>query len=190
MKISSLIRTLAIAALVAGSGIANAALIYNVNLSVGSGSATGTITTDGTFGVLSGANILDWNILLDGNPGGLFTLLGPGSGNNSAVAVVGSNLVGSAADLTFDFGAATGYTLFQNPTTGSSINYLCFAAQLCGNFSHAINLGTNVFGVNTNPQEGVAVVATAATSVPEPATLALIGFAMLGILLVRRRQKV
>ncbi len=165
----------------------NASKIYDVNLSVGTGSATGSITTDGLFGSLSASDILDWSIKLDGNPGNIFTLLGPLSGNNSQLAVNSSNFVASAGAITFNFSSG-GYVLFQNPSLGSGINYLCFASDLCGNFSNAINLGTNVFGVDTSPQTGVQIVATANANVPEPTTIALIGLGFASMAYRRRKS--
>jgi hypothetical protein len=39
-------------------------IVYNVNLQVGVGSVTGTITTDGLIGSLAFGNITDWNLTL------------------------------------------------------------------------------------------------------------------------------
>ena len=48
---------------------APANITYNVNLTFGSaGSMVGTITTDGTIGVLSTSNIVSWNLTLADSP--------------------------------------------------------------------------------------------------------------------------
>jgi hypothetical protein len=175
-------------ALFAFSGLASANIIYSFSYAFAAGgSASGTITTDGTIGALSAANVLDWTMNLNGNPGGLFTLHGPFSGNNSGLQTTGG-LVGSLSAITFDFSGG-GYALFQNPSPGSGINYLCYASALCGNFTNAINMGTNVFGVNTKPQTGVQVVATARpTNVPEPGTAALLGLGVVAMWRARRKR--
>jgi hypothetical protein len=56
--------------------------IYNVGQTVGSGTVTGSITTDGTIGVLSSNNILDWNLVVNDGTNTV-NLFGPLSGSNS-----------------------------------------------------------------------------------------------------------
>jgi len=51
-------------ALALSVGAARASVVYGVDLSVGAGSVTGTITTDGTTGTLSSGNITAWNLKL------------------------------------------------------------------------------------------------------------------------------
>jgi len=49
----------------AGALAASGATIYNLNNSVGAGSISGAIQTDGIIGVLGTSNILDWNLVLN-----------------------------------------------------------------------------------------------------------------------------
>jgi hypothetical protein len=86
---------------------------YNVNISdtTGNISAIGTITTDGTLGVLSASNITDWNITLTVGP--IFTagslrssvVLGPPSGGPSynLLFLIGTSLMASPTSLSFNF---------------------------------------------------------------------------------------
>jgi hypothetical protein len=155
---------------------------------IGSGTVTGSITTDGTLGTLTDADIIDWNIALKPNPGTPFTLFGPLSGNNSGYLSSGSNLSATATQLAFDF-SLDGFSLFQNPAAGSSINYICFAGNgtLCGNFNGpSINDGTDVFGVNTQTEPLSSVVIGAAAGVPEPSTVGMLGLGLIGLGFARR----
>ena len=43
---------------------ADASIVYNLNRTIGAGTVTGFIETDGTIGVLSTANITDWILTL------------------------------------------------------------------------------------------------------------------------------
>ncbi len=55
-----------LAFVLSAASICSAANItYNVNLTIGSGSATGDIVTDGTIGFLTKDDIVDWNLLLN-----------------------------------------------------------------------------------------------------------------------------
>src|SRR5215467_4511957 len=77
-------------------------ITYNVNRQIGAGSVTGFIETDGITGVLTAGDFLDWNLLLfDGTS--TFNLLGPLSGNNSAVFVQGADTEAFGSYLLFNF---------------------------------------------------------------------------------------
>jgi hypothetical protein len=41
------------------------ATVYEINLSVGAGSITGVIETDGVSGELSASDVVDWNLLIN-----------------------------------------------------------------------------------------------------------------------------
>ena len=77
-------------------------IVYNVNLQVGTGSVTGTITTDGFIGSLVFGNITDWNLTL--KEGFLQSTLNPG---NSGDFLAGPGLVASSTGLFFDFNTST-----------------------------------------------------------------------------------
>src|SRR5271157_1463107 len=89
-------------------------ITYNVSRTIGIGSVTGFIETDGTIGGLTSANIVDWTLLL--NDGIFtFTLFGPSSGNNSVVFTQGADVSASATQLLFNFGGSdNGVLLFQD----------------------------------------------------------------------------
>ena len=81
--------------------------IYDINRTIGPGSVVGTMTTDGTIGVLSAANFTAWNLTLyDGTDS--FVL----SQANSRLRIFGDGLSATASDLLFDFGTAGPVRLF------------------------------------------------------------------------------
>ena len=69
-----------IAVVLALAGEAQGNIIYNVNEVVGAGGVVGTITTDGTVGVLSAADIVAWNLTVTGIGGATFNLISGASG--------------------------------------------------------------------------------------------------------------
>ena len=78
---------------------------YSVDIVDVGGSVTGTIQTD-ALGALNQLDITDWNLVLtDGASTG--NLLGPLSGNNSIINLVGTDLTATASGLFFDFGDTT-----------------------------------------------------------------------------------
>jgi hypothetical protein len=96
---------------------ARADIVYNVNLQVGVGSVTGTITTDGLIGSLAFGNITDWNLTL--SDGFVQSTLNSG---NSGDFLAGPGLVASSTGLFFDFNTATVLEFVQSVNS----NLLCF----------------------------------------------------------------
>ena len=120
------------------------ATVYEINLSVGAGSVTGVIETNGANGELSASDIVDWNLLIN-NGAKSFNLLGPLSGNNSQGLVSGPGFTATPTGLFLDFSQRP-FALFQSPFAGS---------------------GTNGFGVNCSGDLMI-VVGARAVSVADP----------------------
>jgi hypothetical protein len=107
----------------AGPGI-----VYQVNRSIGGGTVTGFITTDGTLGVLSSANIIDWEL----------TLTAPNMNGGVPVSIdfatqiqtilTGSTTTATATDLMFDISGAAGTGIFLLQGGGVG-NYWCIETK-------------------------------------------------------------
>lgn len=181
---------LCLGAMLSGVGVCSAApIVYNIGQTIGSGSVTGTITTDGAFGVLATADITGWNLLLTG-VGATFGL----TGANSVALVSGVDLTATATQLLFNFGGAdNGYLLFQvNLFSGSQ--YYCDATSAGVCFQGASVVPQSIFDSSAQhvPVNGNVVIATApgpVNPVPEPSTYALMLASLAAVGLASRRCK-
>lgn len=149
------------------------------------GSYTLSVTTDGTLGALSTGNVTDFLINISDSHG-MFALTPV-----NADFLTSGGLSATATDLLFDFNSG-GFALFQNPTTGSGQNFLCFASSVCGANANSINLlvGANFSEISQSPMQGNVVIASVSAAVPEPSTWAmmLVGFGMVGASIRYRRR--
>jgi hypothetical protein len=176
-------------------------IVYSINqmsttpevggeLSPLSDSVTGTITTDGTLGVLQSSDIVSYNLQLNDNLRPAYDVdLTPA--NSGIVADIGNGLSASATRLSFDFSDAGAVFLIQGTTHGfySGFQYLCFQATT----------GPCVAGETIVPDyyavDGVSATGLSGTlplsGVPEPATwaLMLLGFTGLGFATYRRARQ-
>jgi hypothetical protein len=167
---------------------------YNVDLTVGAGSVSGYIETDGAIGTISDGDIVDYNLLLN-NGSVMFDLTGPLSGDNSAVDIIESDLTATATQLLFNFGASDGgFFLIQYPFQGSDDTFVCFESNLeCTSTPAGISLsiGTDLTAPaqQTTAYDTSSVIGTA-TAAPEPGSrsLMLIGVGLLGLMMLRKRK--
>lgn len=195
-RTQGLVLIFALALLVSSAAVANASNItYTLNRVIGAGSVTGTVTTDGTVGGLTFANVVDWNVVLYTPAQGSFSLFGPGSGNNSSVWSTGADLTATSTQLLFNFsGSDFGvFALQQGLFSGN--HYYCAGTQLaqtngyCDQGESVVPISVSVPGWLNVPQSGNLVIGTAgSTSTPEPGSLALLGSGIIGAFGFIRRK--
>jgi len=162
---------------------------YAVNLTFGSGSMIGTVTTDGTDGVLNTSDIVSWDLTLTDH-GANSTTLTP---LNSTVDSDLGNFAGANGDL-----SATPTSLLFNYAVGDggSWSFAGASGQFC------ITSTTNCFGpadtygtwsINGDNQWTYAYASgqqIIGNEVPEPSTLGLLGAGLISFAgFVRRRVR-
>jgi len=171
-------------------------ITYNVNRDVGLSSVIGTITTDGTIGVLDDDNIKSFSLtLMDSTYTQLITENNGGthfvsSGNVFPGPTVGSPLTATATQLVFDF-LSTGFIHFQLKPVDTGTPFWCLAGVnstshcvgATGAESIKVSKAPPVSYTSQNKSQGVVV-----ANVPEPSIIALFGLGLLGLGFARRRR--
>jgi hypothetical protein len=169
-------RTVALAILL--STASPAAIVYQMDRVVGTQNIRGTLTTDGTTGILSAGHFTAWDLrIFDGNTqvGHITNTVGP------LILVSGSALSATPEHLVFDFSRlAANYFLLQETV---SFKYWCVETSGCAGTSPQETLSAT--GVLTEARTGSVVLAS---SVPEPATAALAAGALILAALGGRRN--
>lgn len=197
-----LLLTLAVIAAPAGAVTARADITYTIDTTITSSNPTGnaaqsdtvlgSITTDGTIGVINTANIVTYNLdLIDHLNSANNVDLTPA--NASINEDNGSALTASATGLSFDYSGSGEFAIQANsPGPFSGYSYFCFSTG-----------GTCLAGETISPgyifSDGVVATGAAApvgtqpldlpSAIPEPATLSLLGLGFAGVGFARRREK-
>lgn len=197
MKIRQTIAALAfaLAPLIVNGAYAASTITYSINQIIGPGSAVGTITTDGTIGTLSAANIVDFYLTLNDGSNAV-NLIWPNASvvvNKNACCNGGTpsavDLTASASSLMFDYsGSDSGYF-----SISGSVGSICYTATSnCWGPT-----GVGLYNVNGDgrsvyiAQSGNQIIGNVVpAAVPEPATwaLMLVGFGGIGAALRSRRR--
>jgi hypothetical protein len=185
--------TIALAALLFAVAVSKADIQYNVDQTIGSATVVGFIDTSRDTGILFLKNeIVDWNLTLtDGADS--WDLLGPLSGNNSELYLLGFDLRATPTELLFNF-SHPGIFLLQtktNPFSGST--YYCDDSTF--DIAGACVPGESIVpgtypgpGFANSPRSGVEVIGTVGTtsSIPEPGYFPVLALLLAAALTVRR----
>ena len=165
---------------------ANASIVYNLDRTIGAGTVTGFIETDGSIGVLGSSNITDWALTLTapnllGGP--IVTLNASDTGSTTTVS--GSSLTATTDALSFNF-SADGHTDYMMFKVGS-VGY-CIHNCLSGWQSEAIMRATSPSNTDAAFTTPTGTIDIAVSAVPVPAAVWLFGSGLLGLVGVARRK--
>jgi hypothetical protein len=187
----------AMALAVAGASVAQATdITYSVNLTIGTGSVTGDIVTDGSTGTLLSSDVVDWNLLLTEGPS-IFDLTPADSSLIDGGDPLSATTSATLDELLFNY-TLTEYVAFIDQPGGPGTTVL---GQFClqsteGECDFIVDGPDDDFCIGSSCQTasetGTQVIGTAEvpeTPVPEPSTLALLGAAVGMLAALRRRRK-
>jgi hypothetical protein len=195
----SLGRFLMIALITANLGsLAARADVYAIDTTITSSDPTGnplqtdtvsgSITTDGTIGVLGAGNILSWNLELTDalNAANDIDLT---NANSSIVSFSGTALTATATGLFFDYSGTGEFVIQENGFAFSGEHYFCFSTGVFACLAGETIAPGDVFVdgvVATGAAAPVGTQALGPTTVPEPSSVFL--FSTLAVALTARKR--
>lgn len=171
-----------VAGLLCLCGTTSATVVYRVNISDGLHSVVGSITTDGNTGLLNPSDITAWSLTANAPPGMTITSLGHGASVDCPAA--GCGLLASLTSLSF---AGNALQAFEFSNTSIPQNHILDIQFVTAAVNASNLVATPLNFVITRPDTPY-VVATAVSSVPEPATGALLIIALAGVAWRRVRR--
>jgi PEP-CTERM motif len=178
---------LAVVLTMLGQGLYPAAAItYDVDQTIGFGSVTGTLQTDGATGVLKASDFTGWNLILNG-PGASFNL----TPSNSSALVIGNDVTATLTDLFFNFSGTSGDLLLFQGQLFSGNNYYCDATSngTCFQGASVAPMSFSDPSFQNVPLAGDQIIGTVReTPLPDTWTLMLLGLAGLGFAAYRRKH--
>jgi len=168
--------------------LARASEIFYVDLAIGSGSVTGTITTDGTLGTIGQSNFVGFDLTIDA-PFGSESV----TNTSDFYAFSGADLSETASALIFDFSdsSAAGFTILSDNGLaawslggGSYLQSICGSGCDPGDTPGVEDDSRSLPAYYTELTGDVAI----GTTTPEPGTLFLIATGLIGLWAVRARR--
>ncbi len=172
------------------AGPATASLIYDVNRTIGAGTVTGFLETDGTLGGLSNANLV----------GGEITISAPNVAASPVTAFFGEDffnvfagsITATPTQLLFNFSNnLNSFLVSDSGGTDPTFVSWCLvgAVATCAfvSSSELIMDASTETSFQQAPRTGNVAIAT--LRLPEPAAITLLGFGIAGLLLAARRKR-
>jgi hypothetical protein len=176
---------------------ANAAIIYNVNRTIDAGTVTGSITTDGTIGLLTEINIKDWSLTLTApnlNEGNPYTF----DITQGDTFLRGDVVSASSTELLYDFSASGYFMLMSNAVSvpgGTTAYFWCLETSGCsGGPDLSEHIGHTIVGGSVADQwvqytDTDTVVFATVAPVPVPAAAWLFASGLFGLIGLARRKR-
>jgi len=190
---SGLFKAVAVIALLGGTPALAATKTYDMAEITSDFAITGSIVTDGNFGVLTQADILSWNLAINFFGVGVTHVIGPTSVPLGRVAFQGSALTADNFGLFWNFNDASGSMEFQLFDQSNHVSLVdletgVLLAQVQDIFGHS---HTSFITPSGNLQFAIDPTAFDAIATPLPAALPLFatGLGVLGLLGWRRKRR-